>query len=103
VSTASQVHTPDEVGREQGLASLAVNGASPAARAELLQLKAVGIIATVLLGDVVALFAINASHGDLRPDIGALACHGLTPFRCGPPSRPEVKITRMSAHAGNRA
>ena len=56
-----------------------MNGAGSAARAELLQLKTVRVVTTVLLGDVVALFAIYASHGDLGPNIGALTGHGLTP------------------------
>ena len=46
---------------------------------ELLKLHTVWIIATVLLRDVVALFAINAGHGDLWTYVRALTCHGLTP------------------------
>ena len=46
---------------------------------ELLKLHTVWIVATVLLGDVVALFAINAGHGDLWTYVRALTCHGLTP------------------------
>ncbi len=34
----------------------------------------------VLLGDVVALFAINACHGDLWTYVRALTCHGLNSF-----------------------
>ena len=38
--------------------------------AELLQLQPVGIIAAVLLGDVVAVFAHLARQGDLGPYVG---------------------------------
>ena len=41
----------------------------------LLQFHTVRIVATVLLGDVVALFAVNTCHCDFRADIRALACH----------------------------
>ena len=47
--------------------------------AVLLGLKAIRIVAAVLLGDVVALFAVDAGHGDLRTNVRALTCHGLTP------------------------
>lgn len=47
--------------------------------AELLHLETIGVVTTVLLGDVVALFAINACHGDLWTNVRALACHGVTP------------------------
>ena len=39
---------------------------SSAVRAELLDLEAIGIVAPVLAGDVVAVFAFFASHRDLR-------------------------------------
>ena len=48
--------------------------------AELLELKAIWIVTTILLGDVVALFALDTGHSDLRADIRALACHGRAPF-----------------------
>ena len=47
--------------------------------AELLHFKTVWIVTTILLGDVVALFAINACHGDLWTYVRALTCHGVTP------------------------
>ncbi len=56
-----------------------MNGRELAAWAELLQLHAIWIVATVLLGDVVAFFAIYACHGDLWPNIGALAGHDDSP------------------------
>ena len=48
--------------------------------AELLQLKAIWIVTTILLGDVVTLFALDTGHSDLWADIRALACHGRAPF-----------------------
>ena len=56
-----------------------MNGRELAAWAELLQLHAIWIVTTVLLGDVVAFFAIYARHGDLWPNIGALAGHDDSP------------------------
>ena len=44
--------------------------------AELLQFQTIWIVAAVLLSDVVAFFAVNACHSDLRADIRALAGHG---------------------------
>ena len=44
--------------------------------AELLKFHTIWIVATVLLSDVVAFFAVNACHSDLRADIRALAGHG---------------------------
>ena len=41
-----------------------------AVRAELLQLEAVGVVAAVLLGDVVAVFAHLARQSDLGPYVG---------------------------------
>jgi hypothetical protein len=41
-----------------------------AVRAELLQFEPVGVIAAILLGDVVAVLAHLARQGDLWPDIG---------------------------------
>jgi hypothetical protein len=42
----------------------------PAVRAELLQLQPVGVVAAVLLRDVVAVLAHLARQGDLGPYIG---------------------------------
>lgn len=56
-----------------------MKGGSLATWAELLELKTVWIVATVLLGDVVAFFAIHAGHGDLGTYVRALTCHGLAP------------------------
>ena len=56
-----------------------MEGGSFATRAELLELKPVWIVATVLLGDVVAFLTVHASHGDLGTNVRALACHGLAP------------------------
>ena len=55
-----------------------MSGVTPAVRAELLQLKAVRVVAPVLLGDVVAVLALLASQRDLRPDIGG--SHDGVPF-----------------------
>ena len=60
-----------------------MKGGSLASWAELLELKAVWVVTTVLLGDVVALFAIDAGHGDLGTNVRALACHGLAPSPIG--------------------
>jgi hypothetical protein len=57
-----------------------VNASDLATWAELLELKTVWIVAAVLLGDVVTLFALDASHSDLWADIRALACHRRAPF-----------------------
>jgi hypothetical protein len=48
-----------------------------AARAELHHVETIGIVATVLLGDVVAFLALGAGQGDLGTDVGALAGHGV--------------------------
>src|SRR3954463_9781577 len=56
-------------------AGLAVVGVLAATRAELLQLHAVRVVATVLLGDVVAFLAVHAGQGDLGADVRALAGH----------------------------
>src|SRR3954451_7402340 len=52
------------------LAGLAVLAVAAAVGAELVQRQPVGVVATVLLGDVVAVLALLAGHGDLRTDIG---------------------------------
>ena len=48
--------------------------------AELLEFHTIWIVATVLLGDVVTFFAVNARHSDLWADIRALAGHGDSLF-----------------------
>ena len=48
--------------------------------AELLHFKTVWIVTTILLGDVVALFAIHAGHGDFGADIRTLTGHRRTPY-----------------------
>ena len=47
---------------------------------ELLHFKTIWIVTTILLGDVVALFAIHAGHGDFGADIRALTGHRRTPY-----------------------
>src|SRR4051795_2286651 len=56
------------------LPGLAVERVRPAVRTELLHLEPVGVVAPVLLGDVVAVLALVAGQRDLRPDVGG--CHG---------------------------
>lgn len=48
--------------------------------AELLHLEAIWVVTTILLSDVIALFAIHAGHGDFGADIRALAGHCRTPW-----------------------
>jgi hypothetical protein len=48
--------------------------------AEFLHLEAIWIVTTILLGDVVALFALHAGHSDLGADIRTLAGHRRTPY-----------------------
>lgn len=62
------------------LASFAMCCRELATWAELLQLKAIWIVTTILLGDVVTFFALDTGHSDLWADIRALACHGRAPF-----------------------
>jgi hypothetical protein len=45
---------------------------SLAARAKLLQLKAIRVVTPVLLGDVIPLLALRTSHCDFWPDISGL-------------------------------
>jgi hypothetical protein len=49
-----------------------------AVRAELLQLEAIGVVAAVLLGDVVAVLALRACQRDLWSYVGG--CHGADPL-----------------------
>ncbi|MEN9325159.1 MAG: hypothetical protein RL414_913 [Actinomycetota bacterium] len=48
--------------------------------AELLEFKTIWIVTTVLLCDVVTLFAINAGHSDLWANVRGLTCHVLNSF-----------------------
>ena len=57
------------------LARLAMRLVRATVRAELLQLEAIGVVATVLLGDVVAVLAHGASQRDLRADVARLLGH----------------------------
>src|SRR5690242_17398288 len=66
----------DRRGRAARSAGLAVRGVLAATGAELRQLHAVGVVAAVLLGDVVALLALGACERDLGANVGALAGHG---------------------------
>ena len=63
-----------------GLTALPVEGACLATWAELLHLETIWVITAILLGDVVALFALHAGHSDLGADIRALAGHRRTPY-----------------------
>src|SRR5215217_6727418 len=62
--------------RKSGSAGLAVRGVRAAARAELRELEPVGVVAPVLLRDVVAVLAFHARERDLGANVGALAGHG---------------------------
>src|SRR5262245_48820467 len=64
------------------LAGLAVRGVLAAARAELLQLDAVGVVAAVLARDVVAFLALHTRHRDLWTNIGRLG-HGWSALLAG--------------------
>src|SRR3954452_3873026 len=78
----------------RGSAGLAVRRVLAAARAELRQLHAVGVVAPVLLGDVVALLAHRAGERDLRANVAGLAGHGLSFCRAGR-GRDEVLATAV--------
>src|ERR1700709_250379 len=64
----------------QRSAGLAVQRVLVVARAELLHLETVGVVPTVLLGDVVPLLALCAGERDLRADVRTLG-HGLATSR----------------------
>jgi hypothetical protein len=53
----------------QGSAGLAVDLVGLAARAELLEVETIGVVTTVLLGDVVAFLALGAGQGDLGTNV----------------------------------
>ena len=57
------------------LAGFFVRGVLTAPRAELVQLDAIWVVAAVLLGDVVAFFAVSACKRDLGSNVGRLG-HG---------------------------
>src|SRR4051812_28520626 len=79
-------------------AGLAVQGVTVVARAELLHLEPVGVVPTVLLGDVVPLLALRARERDLGADVPALAGHGLAT------SRTRMRMPAISSlRAGRRA
>ena len=64
---------PDDAGRKshgEWLSRLFVRLVGAAVGAELLDLEPVGIVAAVLLGDVVAVLAHLAGQSDLRPYVG---------------------------------
>jgi hypothetical protein len=63
------------------LTGFAVCGGLPATRTILVQLKAILGIAAVLLGDVVALFALGASHSDLGPNVSGFRSHEVFPLK----------------------
>src|SRR3954464_10376997 len=80
------------------LPGLAVDGVFAVTRAELLQLDAVRVVAAVLLGDVVALFALRTRLRDLRTNVGRLG-HGEVPsFRTGN----QIQRTSIAAHTDGR-
>gem|GEM_PF-2456069 len=61
-----------------------MHGVLIALGAELLRLKAIWIVAAILLGDVVAILAFFARHGDLRSyvaGLGHLTSSSLTATR----------------------
>lgn len=59
------------------LASFAVGLVLFATWAELLDVKAIWIVATILFGDVITLFTFRARQSDLRTNIGAFARHWI--------------------------
>src|SRR3954466_4732689 len=61
-----------------GSAGLAVQRVPALAGAVLLHLEPVGVVAPVLLGDVVALLALGARERDLGANVRGLAGHGMS-------------------------
>ena len=59
----------------EALAGFFVRGVLTAPRAELVQLDAIWVVAAILLGDVVAFFAVSACKRDLGSNVGRLG-HG---------------------------
>src|SRR4051794_32734013 len=66
----------------RGSAGLAVQRVTALAGAVLHHLEPVGVVAPVLLGDVVALLALGARERDLGANVAALAGHGESSCRC---------------------
>ncbi len=64
-----------------------------ATRAELLHLEAIGIVSPILLGDVVALLAVFARHGDFRTNVRCLAHVFLPSVRLLRPLRVLASVT----------
>jgi hypothetical protein len=67
-------------GEELRSARLSVCLVALAVGAELLQLQPIGVVASVLLGDVVAVLALDARQRDLRANIRGFAGHGSASF-----------------------
>jgi hypothetical protein len=57
-----------------------MEGRGLASRTELLELKTVRIVSTILLGDVIPFLTVHTGHGDLGTNVRTLTCHGLAPF-----------------------
>ena len=96
ILTRTKAALPGENGlhaRCSRLAGLAVLAVAAAVGAELVQRQPVGVVATVLLGDVVAVLALLAGQGDLRADV-ALG-HGSA-F----PNAVNFEVVRVVAEAG---
>jgi hypothetical protein len=55
--------------------------------AELRKFQTVWVVATVLLGDVVAFLAVHACERDLWANVCTLACHGLATSRAASAQR----------------
>src|SRR5690606_34411151 len=64
-------------------ARFAVDGVLAAVGAVLLELDPVRVVAPVLLGDVVAVLAVRARHGDLWTNVGRLSHGGQPSLRYG--------------------
>src|SRR5258705_3535572 len=77
------------------LTGLAVRRVLAAVRAELGQLDAVGVVAPVLLGDVVPVLAHRARHGDLRTNVGRLSHGELPSWRCTSLEQSVLKVSRV--------
>ena len=56
----------------QASAGFAVRLVLAAVRAELLEFQPIGVVAAILLGDVVAVLAVLARHRDLGANVGSL-------------------------------
>src|SRR5690349_17431498 len=80
------------------LAGLAVRSVLAAVRAELVQLDPVGVVPTVLLGDVVPVLAVHTRQRDLRTDVGAGHGTCLSSGRAGraAPERTGPRGSRIS-------